>query len=473
MLLKLQRYSLKVVYKKGAELYVADQLSRAYIPEVPHDHLEEELEVNVVLPVSDEKLQALKDATKKDEVLKKLRNLIEFGWPEHRKEVDQSVASYWDFKEYLTVRDDLLFKGDRLIVPESMKEDMLKTIHQGHFGSEACKRRAREVLFWLKMSQDIEAEVKTCEICNAHRNHQQKEPLRPHTVPQRPWSKVGADLFELDGRNYLLLVDYYSGFFELDYLSNTSSKSVISKIKSQIARYGIFEDLISDNGPQFKSREFEEFALKYGFRHITSSPGYPKSNGMAERAVQTAKSIIKKANEDNEDPYLGLLNYRNTPRDATVGSPVQRLMGRRTRTQLPTSENLLTFKSSNPVNVQARLQEYRMQQKRFYDRTAKPLETLKEGDVVRMKTDEGFQKKAVVEKSLSEPRSYLVNSNGRLYRRNRNHLLKTYESVKTSEIKNTGVEKQTKSNLKDIEQSKVVTTRYGRVVKKPIRFTDS
>ena len=105
--------------------------------------MEEELEVNVVLPVSDEK--GLKGATKKDGVLKS--NVIEFGWPEHRKDVDQSVASYWDFKEYLTVCDDLLFKGYRLIVPESTKEDMLKTIHQGHFGSEECKKRAREVLF--------------------------------------------------------------------------------------------------------------------------------------------------------------------------------------------------------------------------------------------------------------------------------------------------------------------------------------
>ena len=166
------------------------------------------------------------------------------------------------------------------------------------------------------MSQAIEAEVKTCEICNAHKKQQQKEPLHPHIDPQRPWSKV-------DGRTYLLLVDYYSGFFELDYLSDTTSKSVISKIKSQIARYGIFEDLISDNGPQFKSREFENFALKYGFCHTTSWPGYSKSNGMAERAVQTAKSIIKKAKGDNEDPYLGLLNFRNTSRDATVGSPVQ------------------------------------------------------------------------------------------------------------------------------------------------------
>ena len=87
-----------------------------------------------------------------------------------------------------------------------------------------------------------------------------------------------------------------------------------------------------------------------------------------------------------------------------------------------------------------------------------------------MKTDERFQKKAIVEKSLSEPRLYLINSNGRLYRRNRNHLLKTYESVKTSTAKNTGVEKQTKSNLQDMEQNKVMTTRYGRIVKSQLNL---
>ena len=66
-----------------------------------------------------------------------------------------------------------------------MRAEMLRTIHQGHFGAEAFKRRAREVLFWLKMSQDIEAEVKACGVCtcNAHRNHPQKEPLQPHIVP--------------------------------------------------------------------------------------------------------------------------------------------------------------------------------------------------------------------------------------------------------------------------------------------------
>ncbi|XP_046858591.1 uncharacterized protein K02A2.6-like [Xenia sp. Carnegie-2017] len=275
MLLKLQKYSLKVSFKKGAELYLADQLSRAYIQEESDDHLED-FEINVVLPVSEEKMNQLKEETKKDKAMKKLRQYVENGWPDLRSKVDLDVLNYWDFKETLSVQDDLLFKGDRVIIPESLRTDMLKAIHQGHFGSESCKRRARECLYWPKMSLEIEAEVRKCEICNAHKSHQQKEPLQSHTVPHRPWSKVGADLFELNGRSYLLMVDYYSGFFEIDYLLNTTSKTVITKMKSQIARYGIFEDLITDNGPQFRSKEFRAFSLQYGFKHTTSSPGYPK-----------------------------------------------------------------------------------------------------------------------------------------------------------------------------------------------------
>ncbi|XP_046863366.1 uncharacterized protein LOC124457124 [Xenia sp. Carnegie-2017] len=262
-------------------------------------------------------MNQLKEETKKDKVMKVLRQDAENGWPVLRSKVDLDVFNYWDFRETLSVQDDLLFKGDRVIIPESLRTDMLKAIHPRHFGSESCKRRAQDCLYWPKMNLEIEAEVRKCEICDAHKSHQQKESLQSHTVPHRPWSKVGADLFELNGRSYLLMVDYYSGFFEIDYLS----------------------------------KEFRAFSLQYGFKHTTSSPGYPRSNGMSERAVQTAKAIIKKAKYDNTDPYLGLLNYRNTPRDDIVGSPAQRLMRRRTRKLLPISEKLLEFQPLNPVNV--------------------------------------------------------------------------------------------------------------------------
>jgi len=124
------------------------------------------------------------------------------------------------------------------------------------------------------------------------------------------------------------MVDYYPGFIEINLLQNgTISKQIIAHCKSQFSRHGIRDKLITDNGPQFYSTIFKQFSQDYGFQHQTSSPHYPQSNGMAEKTVQTAKKLSKKATLDKRDPYLALLEYRNTPISDTLGSPAQRLMG--------------------------------------------------------------------------------------------------------------------------------------------------
>ena len=141
--------------------------------------------------------------------------------------------------------------------------------------------------------------------------------MHPHEVPTRPWSKLGADLFQFENEQYLLIVDYYSEFFEISKLSDMKSNTVITHCKSQFGRHGIPDMLISDNSRQFDSVEMRRFAKDYGFQLKTSSPTYAQSNGMAEKAVQTAKRSLSKARKDGRDPYLALLDYRNTPRDRT------------------------------------------------------------------------------------------------------------------------------------------------------------
>ena len=151
-----------------------------------------------------------------------------------------------------------------------------------------------------------------------------KEPMIIQPLPSLPWSKVGADLFEYDGLHYLILVDYYSNFIEVAPLNrNLTSRHIIQHVKDNISRYGIMDTLVSDNGPQFASAELKSFANDYGFEHITSSPLYPKSNGLAEKSVQTVKNLIKKCSESGDDIYLALLDLRNTPRDEEMGSPMQ------------------------------------------------------------------------------------------------------------------------------------------------------
>ena len=101
------------------------------------------------------------------------------------------------------------------------------------------------------------------------------------------------------------MVDYYSNYRKTAKLENTPSKTVIGHVKSSMARYSIVDVLISDNGPQFTNQEFKEFSRQYEFEHKKSSPTYAQSNGLAERAVQTMKSILTKAKRYNKDSYFG------------------------------------------------------------------------------------------------------------------------------------------------------------------------
>lgn len=99
-------------------------------------------------------------------------------------------------------------------------------------------------------------------------------------IPTRPWEKVGCDLFDFEDNHYLVCVDYYSDYFELDRICDKKGKEVISKLKSQFAGHGIPVQVFSDNGPPFSSKEFQEFASAYEFKHLTSSPSYPRLMGM-------------------------------------------------------------------------------------------------------------------------------------------------------------------------------------------------
>ncbi|XP_052238360.1 uncharacterized protein K02A2.6-like [Dreissena polymorpha] len=251
----------------------------------------------------------------------------------------------------------------------------------------------------------------------------QKEPMIIQPVPELPWSKVGMDLCELEGNNYLIIVDYFSNFIEVAPLQrDTRTSTILKLIKQNVARYGIMGSIISDNGPQFTSAEFREFIEKYGITHITSSPLHQQTNGLAEKAVQTVKNLIKKCSETGDDIYLALLELRNTPRDNN-GSPMQRLMGRRAKTLIPMKQTLRQPETTSE-NVAPKLLEFREKQKFYYDQHAKSRDNLQPGDEVRLKTPSGW-KPAEYVKPSEYPRSHIVKAgkSGREYRRNTDMLM--------------------------------------------------
>ena len=487
MLLRLQRYTYTVRYKPGSEMHVPDMLSRAYIHENVDKELEEVLKCQVhlvvsSLPYSDEKIKQIRNATMDDNSLIVVSKLIKEGWPDHRSNVSAEAREYWNHRNELSEYDGILLKGTQIIIPQSMRNEMLVILHESHFGREKTCNLAKDVMFWPGMNAQIKDYVSKCGICNEHKSSNQKEPMIPSTISELPWQVVGTDLFSWNGNNYVLVVDYMSRYFEVARLENMKSSTVISHMKSIFARHGIPLEVRSDNGGCYASAEFKNFAETWGFKHVTSSPYMSNSNGQAEIYVKIVKGILNKAKAENKDPYLSILSYRNTPID-NLGSPAQLLMNRRLRSKLPVIQKQLKPKVISQKTVHEKLTKKQQKQKFFYDKSSKNLSKLNPGDTVRVQNDKKWEPGVVVENATT-PRSYHVQTERGRYRRNRKHLMKTkekpinierddyddrFEEYIEADNEQTNIPQGVQG---DTSGTKPYVTRSGRVVKVPVRFKD-
>lgn len=343
----------------------------------------------------------------------------EEGWPgyEHPS-IDVVTRPFWQIREELSLCQGLLMRGNRLVIPTVLRAEMLQRIHEGHQGILKCRERVRSSIWWPGINRETEDLVKSCPVCVKNR-HDQAEPLRPTKFPDRPWKMLGTDLFHLKKDNYLLVVDYFSRYFEIAKLKDTTSQSIVNHLKSIFARHGIPDTLVSDNGPQYSSSVFQTFSKDYGFRHQTSSPHYPQGNGEAERAVQTVKRLIRNAT----DPYLALLAYRATPLK-NGSSPAELLMGRKLRTTLPENPRNYYPKWPDLERVRQVEEQYRQNQKFNFDkaRRARPLSQLNAGETVWVKGEGGGTTGTVIDKTQQSDRSYIIETDNGAIRRNRRHL---------------------------------------------------
>ena len=438
MMMRLQKYDYEVRYERGTNLHLADTLSRAYLPTTVHPTGAdfENIHAATFLPVSNARLREIQQETENDDGLRVLKDVILRGWPIERSQVPVQITPYFSMRDELSVQDGVIFRGERIVVPASLRQDMKHKLHASHLGTESCLRRARETIFWPGMSAEVKELIATCETCRKYETSNPKESLMPHEMPNRPWEQVGVDLFELDRKEYMVTVDYFSNFWEVDRLTSATSAAIILKLKNHFARYGCPDRLISDNGPQFASSEFLKFAKEWDFEHRPSSPRHSQSNGKVESAVKTAKRLLRKSLDSGTDPYVAILDYRNTPTQGMETSPVQRLMSRRTRTLLPTTRTLLQPRTPHPDRDVKDLLRRQQQQTRYYNRHSRDLPVLAEDDVVRMKPfglGSKIWKKGRITARLDE-RSYMVETpDGETYRRNRSHLKKTKEDPDIAE----------------------------------------
>uniref|UniRef100_A0A8C7QE35 Gypsy retrotransposon integrase-like protein 1 n=1 Tax=Oncorhynchus mykiss TaxID=8022 RepID=A0A8C7QE35_ONCMY len=163
------------------------------------------------LPVSSERMEQIKRETAADQTMTELKETTLIGWPAQKNNCPRRIQDYWMCRAELTVVDDIVFKGNKIVIPMTLRKEMLQKIHKAHLGEEKCKRQAREVMYWPRMNQEISQTTASCELCFTYRPKQQAEPLMPHPVPNRPYYKIVKGLMKkaLDGKYFLIKLMTY------------------------------------------------------------------------------------------------------------------------------------------------------------------------------------------------------------------------------------------------------------------------
>ena len=354
MRLRLQKYKLKVKYQSGAKMHISDHLSRSIPPtseKVKEEAVDYEIfllqeeerfgsEIEAILladytNVSNDTLDSVAQATANDEHLQELMVFILEGFPKDKTKLPEHLKQYWPYRNELACQNGICYRGTCIIIPKYLQSEILEKLHRSHLGFESTLRKAKDVVYWPSIHNDIRVTVDQCQICQENKPAQQKEPMQSQPIAKSRWSIVSTDLFTYQSKDFIIVVDNLTKFWEVEKLQETSAEETIDKLKAIFARHGIPNLVISDNGPQFVNKEFRKFQEEWDFKHYTSSPHHSEGNGTAEAAVKIAKKLLSRSS----DPWLAILEHRNTPMDGY--SPAQKLFSRRTRTSIPTKTELL------------------------------------------------------------------------------------------------------------------------------------
>lgn len=424
---KLLRYQFNLKYVPGKNMNIADTLSRDSSNDNINTHyLEEHLKVFSVLSITPANESRLKCAIDQDNELKKLKYYVQQGFPSHKSNVPTEIKRYWPIRSDIYINEDILFYKNRTIIPETLKHEFLELLHRSHQGVVSTKLLAQDSVYWPGIMVDIENMVLSCIVCQRYSRSNSKEPLQPHTVPELPWQKIGIDFKSLGTLNFLIIVDYFSKFIVVNKIVSKTAESVISTLKNVFQLTGLPQEIFSDNGPPYNSKQFSDFAAKYDIKLCTSSPQYAQSNGMVERAIETAKSLLTKSYQQGTDPCLAILDYNVTPKQG-LPPPSQLLMGRRLRTTLPVIKRYLNPQYS-AKNVRERLVSNQERQKSYYNKNSKRLSRLYPNQKVLMQDGiRQWRPGTVIRKS--GPNDYVININNTDYRRNRRFLRPLQESI--------------------------------------------
>lgn len=285
------------------------------------------------LPVS---LEELIEETNKDEISNEVKEYVQKGWP---KKINEGVLSAYHAKRNeLSMHEKCLVLGERVVIPKSLRSRVLKTLHFGHPGIVRMKLLARRHVYWPSLNSDIEQTVRSCNNCIENSKTPKECEPQSWKAEKKPWVRLHIDYAGPFKNNmFLIVVDAFSKWVEVAKVKEISSKATIVVLRNIFTRFGLPSVLVSDNGRQFSSNEFQLFLKNSGITYVSTPPYHPKSNGQVERYVDIFKRGVSKimgkhinGGEEELDNAVRefLQSYRFTPNVNLNGkSPAEMLLG--------------------------------------------------------------------------------------------------------------------------------------------------
>lgn len=339
--LRLQAFEYRIVFMSGKN-NVADALSRLPVQEAtPFDPSEEIFVREVALHAANSSALSWRDiqeGTKEDREIQEVLGSLAEG------EVQDLPLSYRVIANELCELEGVLLRGDRIVVPDLLRNNVLTTAHDGHPGTTMMKNHLRSHVWWPKMDTQVEQFVKRCRGCTLVGVPEPPEPLQRSQLPCSPWHTIALDFLGPlpDGQYLLVVIDCYSRFMEVCEMETTTTSDVIRELSIMFSRYGIPFAMKADNAPQLSGEciEMKEFCDVNGVKLMNTIPYWPQSNGEVERQNRSILKRLRIAQELGrnwrQELYLYLLTYHSTKHPTTGKSPGEIMFGRRIKSKLPT-----------------------------------------------------------------------------------------------------------------------------------------
>ena len=275
-------------------------------------------------------------ASSDDAELQQLRECIDTGrWTDCPDKLYAAISGE------LCVIGQLVLRGSRIVMPRKLRPQALALAHEGHLGIVGTKQALRSKVWWPGIDRAVETYCRSCHGCQLVARPDAPEPIRSTTLPVGPWIDVGVDLLGPlpSGHSILVVVDYYSRYYEYSVLQSTTTDKVLDSLDDIFSRQGWPMTIKFDNGPQFQSDEFGEYCTHYAIQHLRVTAKWAQANGEVER--QNA-SIVKRVRiaqaaglNWKKELRTYVAKYRGLPHTTTGKSPAELNYNRKFRGKLP------------------------------------------------------------------------------------------------------------------------------------------